>query len=171
MEKGQTERKGDPGRWNAGAISNPAEHLYTLQRSPYSMAPIIHQFYEESTPRERDVLLSFLVLPMVLFPPMRTFIINSNKKSSLRTLCQDQRRLAGLTTRVQELKSLTQASVLVLTAERGIEITPELSVKSIRPVQMVNTNSTYLETGRKLANLFSSVDITSIYRTLGFKSL
>jgi len=150
---------------------SPIEHLYTLQRTPYSMAPIIHQFYKDSLPRERDVLLSYLVLPMVLFPPMRKFLLNSNKRSSLRTLCQDQRRLVGLTSRAQELKSLTHASMLVLTAEHGIEVAPDLSVRSTRDVQASNANSVYLEAGRKLAALFVDADVVSIYRTLGFKSL
>lgn len=161
----------DAGRMSSNPRQGPIEYLYTLQRTPYTMAPIIHQFYKHSTPRDRDLLLSYLVLPMVLFPPMRKFILNSTKRSTLRTLCQDQRRIVGLTNRVQELKPLTHASMLVLTAERGIEVSPALSVKSIRAVQTANTSRDYLDAGRKLAIIFSDADVVSIYRTLGFKAL
>ncbi|SDA21419.1 hypothetical protein SAMN05216315_11638 [Nitrosospira sp. Nsp18] len=151
--------------------SSPIDFLFTLQRSPFALAPVIHQFYETSDIKERSVLLSYLVLPMVLYPPMRAFLIGANKTSSLRTMCKKQSRLVGLAARVQDFKSLTNAAMLILTAERGIEVADDLSVRSIGEVRVANANKELLDAGRKISIVFSSVNVVSIYRTLGLKSL
>ncbi len=66
--------------------ANPIEHLFTLQRSPIALAPVIHNFFAHSKPRERDLLLSYLVLPMVLYPAMQEYLLTVRKTSNLRTL-------------------------------------------------------------------------------------
>jgi hypothetical protein len=151
--------------------SSPIDHLFTLQRTPFALAPVIHQFYEFSDAKERDVLLSYLLPPMVLYPPMRTFLIGARATSSLRTMCKEQSRLVGLAARVQDFKSLTNAALLILTAERGIKVADNLSVRSIGEVRTANANRELLEAGQKLATVFADVDVVSIYRTLGLKSL
>ena len=108
--------------------AKPIEHLFTLQRSPIALAPVIHNFFAHSEPRERDLLLSYLVLPMVLYPAMQTYLLAVRKTSNLRTLCKDQSRLVGLTHNTQQFKSLTNAALLVLQAEQRIEITDDLTV-------------------------------------------
>lgn len=149
----------------------PIEHLFTLQRSPIALAPVIHQFYSHSEPRERDLLLSYLVLPMVLYPPLQEFLLRSNKTSSLRTLCNDQSRLVGLVHNTEYFKQQTNAAMLILKAEGSIEIAGDLTVRPIRKVQVANANQTQLEAARKLSMVCAQADIVSIYRTLGFKSL
>ena len=101
---------------------SPIDHLFTLQRSPFALAPVIHRFYEFSNAKERDVLLSYLVLPMVLYPPMRTFLIGAKTTSSLRTMCKEQSRLVGLATTVKDFNSLNKAAMLIRNPERGNEI-------------------------------------------------
>lgn len=152
-------------------MASPIEHLFTLQRSPIAMAPVIHKFFASSQPRERDVLLSYLVLPMVLYPAMQEYLLKVIKTSNLRTLCKDQSRLVGLTQNVQQFKSLTHAALLVLKAEQSIEITGDLTVKSIGDVNAANANPKQLEAARRLSMVCAEADVVSIYRTLGFKSL
>jgi hypothetical protein len=149
----------------------PIEHLFSLQRSPYILAPVIHRFYEASPPRERDILLSYLVLPIVLYPPMAKFLMGANRKSSIRTMCNQQSRLVGLDSRVRDFKSLTNASILILTAERGIEIDESLTVRSVGKVKSESAKRDLIDASQKLASIFADIDVVSIYRTLGLKSL
>jgi hypothetical protein len=147
------------------------EHLFTLQRSPFVLAPILHQFYVHAPSRERNILLGYLVLPLVLYPDSGDYLRNVKTKSStLRTMCSQQKRLVGLAVRVQEFKSLTNATLQVLSAGGVININEDLSVKSIRAVQVDNCNHKYLDSSRKLAGLFTD-DVVTIYRTLGLKSI
>jgi hypothetical protein len=151
--------------------AKPIEHLFTLQRSPIALAPVIHNFFAHSEPRERDLLLSYLVLPMVLYPAMQTYLLAVRKTSNLRTLCKEQSRLVGLTHNTQQFKSLTNAALLVLQAEQRIEITDDLTVKSVGDVRASNANTKQLEAARRLSMVCAEADVVSIYRTLGFKSL
>jgi len=152
-------------------MAGPIEHLFTLQRSPIALAPVIHQFFASSQPRERDLLLSYLVLPMVLYPAMQEYLLAVRKTSNLRTLCKEPSRLVGLTRNAQQFKPLTHAALLVLKAEQGIEITHDLTVKSVGDVKAANANPKQLEAARRLSMVCSGADVVSIFRTLGFKSL
>lgn len=147
------------------------DHIFTLQRSPIALAPVIHQFYASSQPRAKDFLLSYLILPMVLYPAMQDYLVKVRKSSNLRTLCNEQSRLIGLIQNTQQFKSLTHSALLVLRAEQAIEIHDDLSVKSLCDVRAANANPKLLKAAVGLAQLCSEVDIVSIYRTLGFKSL
>ncbi|KPB49644.1 hypothetical protein ALO57_101164 [Pseudomonas coronafaciens pv. oryzae] len=151
--------------------ARPIEHLFTLQRSPIALAPVIHNFFAHSEPRERDLLLSYLVLPMVLYPGMQSYLLTVRKSSNLRTLCKEQSRLVGLTYNTQQFKALTNAALLVLQAERSIELSDDLTVKSVKDVRAANANPKQLEAARRLSMVCAEADVVSIYRTLGFKSL
>ena len=150
---------------------SPIKQLFTLQRSPIALAPVVHKFFHSSSPRDRDLLLSYLVLPMVLHPLMQKYLLTVRKTSNLRTLCQEQSRLVGLVNNTHLLKKLTNSALLVLTAEKGIQVSQSLSIKSIASVKDGNANPDHLEAARRLAIVFAEVDVVSIYRTLGFKSL
>lgn len=152
-------------------IAGPIENIFTLQRSPIALAPVIHQFFASSQPRERDLLLSYLVLPMVLYPAMQEYLLTVRKTSNLRTLCKEQSRLVGITRNTQQFKPLTHAALLVLKAEQGIEITDDLTVKSVGDVRAANANPKQLEAARRMSMVCAEADVVSIYRTLGFKSL
>jgi hypothetical protein len=86
-------------------------------------------------------------------------------------MCKEQSRLVGHAARVQDFKLLTNATMLILTAERGIAVADDLSVKSIGEVRVANANKVFLEAGQKLAIVFADEDVVSIYRTLGLNSL
>ncbi|KAA0998588.1 hypothetical protein FVF58_44145 [Paraburkholderia panacisoli] len=147
------------------------DHLFSLQRTPFSMAPIVHSFFAEVVPKERDFLLSYLILPMVLYPTMHTFLNNSNRRSSLRSMCDDPARLVGLAARVEDCKPLTNSAILILAAEGSIKISDELSVETVGASKMSHAKPSYIKAAKKLAFIFSDVDVVSIFRTLGLKSL
>jgi hypothetical protein len=151
--------------------ASPIAHLFTLQRSPIALAPLIHQFFASSKPRERDLLLSYLVLPMVLSPTMQAYLLTVRKTSNMRTLCKDPSRLLGLTRNAQQFRPLTNAAMLILSGEGSIEITKDLTVQSVGAVKAANANPDHLEAARRLSMVCAESEIVSIYRTLGFKSL
>ena len=86
-------------------------------------------------------------------------------------MCSQQSRLVGLDSRLEDFKSLTNASILILTADRSIEIDEKLSVRSIGKVKSENAKGDLINASQKLASIFADIDVVSIYRTLGLKSL
>ncbi len=148
-----------------------SDHLYTLHRTPFSLAPVIQNFYQHWEPVEKDVLLSYLILPLVTYKPMHNFLKWSRRDSSVRTMAADSERLIGLALRVEEFKPITNAALLILAAEKSLEITPELSVRSLQNPQSINSDKSLLKYSQKLAMVLSGENVVSIYRMLGLKSL
>lgn len=151
--------------------NRPSDHIYTLHRTPFSLAPLIHSFYDEWESEERDILLSYLILPLISYKPMHKFLRGAKRNSSLRTMISDPSRLIGLALRVEEFKPITNAALLILKAEKSLEVNSDMSVVSINKVRTVNSNKDLLRFSRKLAMVFSGEDVVSIYRMLGLKSL
>ncbi|MGY4025956.1 three component ABC system middle component [Aeromonas rivuli] len=148
-----------------------SNHLYTLHRTPFALAPVIQSFYQHWEPVEKDILLSYLILPLVTYKPMHAFLKGARGDSSVRTMASDASRLIGLAMRVEEFKPITNAAFLILTAEKSLEITPALSVRSIKKPQTVNSDKTLLKYSQKLAMVLSGENVVQIYRMLGLKSL
>ncbi|WP_223434692.1 MULTISPECIES: three component ABC system middle component [unclassified Pseudomonas] len=147
------------------------DHIFTLHRTPFALAPLLHAFYDEAEEKEKGILLSYLILPLLLYPPMQKFLKGANKRSTLRTLCNDHRRLIGLDARVQDFKSLTNAALLILLAEKGVEVGEDMSLTSIGKICSGNAHADLLKMSKKLAAIFADIEVVSIYRTLGLKSL
>ncbi|WP_288442195.1 three component ABC system middle component [uncultured Pseudomonas sp.] len=148
-----------------------SDHLYTLHRTPFALAPVIQSFYQHWEPVEKDILLSYLILPIVTYKPMHAFLNRARRDSSIRTMASDAERLIGLAMRVDEFKPITNAAMLILTAENSLEITPELSVRSLQKPQAINSDKSLLKYSQKLAMVLSGENVVSIYRMLGLKSL
>ncbi len=148
-----------------------SDHLYTLHRTPFALAPVIQSFYQHWEPVEKDVLLSYLILPLVTYKPMHAFLNRARRDSSVRTMASDANRLIGLALRVEEFKPITNAALLILTAENSLKITPELSVRSIQKPQSLNSDKSLMKYSQKLAMVLSGENVVSIYRMLGLKSL
>jgi hypothetical protein len=148
-----------------------SDHLYTLHRTPFALAPVIQSFYQHWEPVEKDILISYLILPIVTYKPMHAFLNRARRDSSIRTMASDAERLIGLAMRVEEFKPITNAAMLILTAENSLEITPELSVRSLQKPQSINSDKSLLKYSQKLAMVLSGENVVSIYRMLGVKSL
>ncbi len=151
--------------------NNAADHIYTLRRTPFALAPVIHSFYNHWDGTEKDVLLSYLILPLVTYKPLHKFLHHSSRKSSLRTLLQDPSRVLGLELRIEEFKPITNAALLILTSERSIQIADDMSVASQGKIREENADDKLMKYARKLAVVFNGESVVSIYRSLGLKSL
>ncbi len=148
-----------------------SDHLYTLHRTPFALAPVIQSFYENWEPLEKDILLSYLILPLVTYKPMHGFLKFARRDSNVRTMGSDSARLVGLALRVEEFKPITNAALLILAAEKSLEITPELSIRSLKKPHSINADKALVKYSQKLAMVLSGENVVSIYRMLGLKSL
>lgn len=150
---------------------NAADHIYTLRRTPFALAPVIHSFYDHWDQIEKDILLSYLVLPLVTYKPLHKFLHNAGKTSSLRTLMQEPSRVLGLEARIEEYKSITNACLLILTSEKSFKINEDMSVETQGKIREENADAQILKYARKLAVVLTGENVVSVYRTLGLKSL
>jgi hypothetical protein len=151
--------------------NNAADHIYTLRRTPFALAPLIHSFYDHWDPTEKDMLLSYLILPLVTYKPIHKYLHRAGKNSCIRTLMQEPNRVLGLESRIEEFKPITNAAMLILTAEKSIKINDDMSIAPQGKVRQENADAQLLKYARKLAVVFTGENVVSVYRSLGLKSL
>jgi hypothetical protein len=151
---------------------NAIEYYVTLTHSPLILTPIIDHFFKALKPFEKNILLGYLVLPIVLHPASQSFLSGANSRSSVRTFCSDRIRLAGLPQRIADWRKTSglamQNSIdcerLILHENLSIEFKqrqPEITTR-----MLLETNA-----AKRLASIFEPYDIPTIYRLLGVNVL
>ncbi|TWR58163.1 three component ABC system middle component [Pseudomonas marginalis] len=151
--------------------SSAVEHIYTLRRSAFKLAPIIHSFYLTYPKKENNLLLSYLLLPLILYKPMCSYLVSARSTSNIKTACSEAERLYGLESRVQELKSATSAAMMLLFASDRLEIENNLTITANGELQEEHAHSDHLTAATKLAKILSDIDVAETYRVLGLKKL
>lgn len=152
-------------------MSTAADHLYTLHRNAFALAPVIQSFYLNWEPMEKDILLSYLVLPLVSFPAMQKYLHTANRTSSIRTMTSDSSRLVGLALRISEYEPITNKALLILRSDESLQLNDNLSVLASGNRQSENADPKMLRYAHQLAMVFRNESVVTIYRMLGLKSL
>jgi hypothetical protein len=153
-------------------MSSAIESYAVLHYSPFVLAPLFEAFYEKAAVQPKNVLLAYLIFPLTLYPPSRTFLKNARSTSSLRTFCDVSRRLYGLPGRVQDYRSLTHESLQVCCDSGGIRIAHDLSVTFLyKKLDGLACPTGSLKAAEKLGGVFGPLDIPAVYRFLGIKRL
>lgn len=152
-------------------MSTAADHLYTLHRNAFALAPVIQSFYLDRAPMEKDVLLSYLVLPLVSFPAMQEYLHTANRTSSIRTMTSESSRLVGLSLRISEYEPITNKALLILRSDESLQLNDDLSVRVSENRHSENADPKMLRYARQLAMVFRNESVVTIYRMLGLKSL
>src|SRR5687768_12968161 len=153
-------------------MNNPIDSYAIIHNNPFTLAPLFGEFYSSVTPVPKNFLLSYLVLPLVLYPTSRKFLTNAISTSSIRTMRKEHDRFYGLPDRVEEYKRLTNLCIQYALDLAALELNKDLSVK-------VNGNAlntglcpgTTAKAARNLGRLFGSYDPPAVYRLFGVASL
>ncbi|KJF95207.1 three component ABC system middle component [Photobacterium angustum] len=153
-------------------MSNAIDHIESFHYNAYLLAPIIEKFYEFSKEREQNILLSYLVLPLILYPESREKIKYANVNSSIYTIFSEQSITYGLDERIKTFSSITNKCLLLLSNEEAIKINDSMSVTYItKKLDSVLSNKDVMRATQRIAVLFNSHEIVEIFRKLGVKKI
>lgn len=149
------------------------EYLYTLYNNIFVYTPIVYSFFEEYTGQDKDILLSYLILPLVLNKTSRGKLVNLTSRSSLFTFCKYEECIIGLQERIKQYKNVTNDCI-----QYGIDgglftISDSLHIevlKSEMPEKFI-ADTEKMKAAKRLAKIFKSFDIPTIYRNLGVAEL
>lgn len=155
-----------------GMANSAIDHYLTLTRSPLLLTPIIESFYQTSKPSEKNILLGYLILPLALYPASKEFLKKANKASSIRTLCSERSRIAGLPQRINELRSISSIAIQNSVSCGRLIIHSDLSLMC-KDGLAINNHGMVDEqkASKRLATMFAPYDIPTIYRLLGVTKL
>lgn len=156
-------------------MSKYVNSVYKLNNNIFVLAPLFVSFYKNLKPNPKNLLLSYLVLPLVLYKTSQEKIKNSNKTSSVFTFLDSKDKRAnvyGLPKRVQDYREITNQCILYAIENKWLKLNDDLSV-IILEEQKNNISSLddAFKASSKLCNIFQDLDVVSIYRQLGVKEL
>lgn len=151
---------------------NSIQHYATISRSPLLLAPIIEAFFEELSHTKNGVLLAYLVLPLVLNPATKDFLVKAKSTSSLRTFSKDRTHLSGLPARVEEFRSICNVALQNsincgrLTIDQSLSVQVVLENKIEDPLFIKEKKA-----AKRLAIFFEPYEVVTIFRILGVNNL
>jgi hypothetical protein len=153
-------------------MSNAVESFHELHYSPYVLAPIFEGFFSTATPQKNGFLLSYVVLPLTLYPPSRAFLKNARKSSSLVTFWRDPSRFYGLAGRLEQCREITNLCMQCCVDGETLEIDEDLTVVSLgRTLDVSAAPVDSVRAAEKLGDLLKPLDVPAIYRLLGVRRL
>ena len=135
------------------------------------MGPLLQVFYKNLELKPKSFLLSYLILPMVLYRPSRNFLVKARKTSTIRTYLKEKDRIYGLGSRVESYKSLTNLSFQRCIDNQSLQLCDNLSVRLLELETDHQTPSDMIKSAGNLGMIFVDDDIVSIFRKLGLKKL
>jgi len=158
-------------------MSKYVDSIYKINNNVFVLAPLFVAFYGKLQPTSKNLLLSYLVLPLVLYRTSQQKIKNSNKTSSVFTFLDSKDKtkrenVYGLPKRVQEYKDITNQCILYAINEGWLKLNDDLSVSVLKNQKnnIENLDNAF-KASSKLCNIFQELDSVAIYRQLGVKEL
>lgn len=153
-------------------MSNAIQSFGVIHNNPFILAPLFPAFYGSFPAKPNSVLLSYLVLPLVLYPVSKKFLVNAISRSSVRTLVSDRERLFGLAERIGDYRELTSICLQYAIDVGSIVVGDDLSVGVIAGQLLEGAcPGGSAKAANHLGQLFAPFDIPTIYRMLGVKKL
>ena len=141
-------------------------------------SPLFVEFYSNIPQTEKNILLSYLVLPLTLYRPSQVAIKNSQagSRSTIYSIFSERKteeRVFGLEERIKSYKSLTNDSLQYAISSNMLFLNDDLSI-SIKNPKAANKKlcqKDALTAAKKLGILFSQYDIPTCYGILGVKEI
>lgn len=154
------------------------KNISLIYNNPFVFSPLFVEFYSNTAQREKNILLSYLVLPLTLYRPSQLAIKNSQagSRSTIYSVFSERKtegRVFGLEERVKNYKSLTNESIQYAIASGMLALNEDLSI-CIKKSKLANKKlcpKDALTAARKLGVLFARYDIQTCYGILGVKEI
>lgn len=149
------------------------EYLYTLYNNIFAYTPLLHSFYEEYIGQDKDILLSYLILPLVLNETSRNKLVKLTARSSLFTFCKYEECIIGLPERIKQYKAVTNDCIQYGVDSGLFTVSDSLHIEvfELEKTEKFIVDSDKIKAAKKIAMILKSYDIPTIYRNLGVAEL
>ena len=158
-------------------MSKYVDSIYKINNNIFVLTPIFVVFYQNLKPSPKNLLLSYLVLPLVLYKTSQEKIKKTTIRSSIFTFLDSKNKdkranIYGLPKRVQEYKEITNKCILYAIENKWLKLEKDLSeVVLEEQINTITSLTDAYKASSKLCNVFKDLDVISIYRQLGVKEL
>lgn len=144
------------------------KHIQILNSNPFLCGLILQSFYNGLGKKECDILLQYLVLPIVLYGETRKTLTEINIRTDLeKYVDKNKLSLLELQNRIDQFKNLTNQALIYLHNHKKIKL--DSTIEVIEPVNYEtysNDLKNYLRASHYFGNLLSNSDTITVYKTL-----
>lgn len=155
-------------------MSRMIDSIYKVNNNPFIFAPLVMEFYKFTESKPKDILLSYLILPLVLYETSKNSLNYSNTNSSISTFSRKKENLYGLGSRLNKYKDITNKCIQYLIDNKYLYLDENLSVKIVnsdKKLYCVTSLRSELKSSGKLNKVFKDYSVVEIYKLLGIKEL
>lgn len=154
-------------------MSKAIDNIYTILNNPFKLMELIVDFYFYYENQDNDMLLSYLILPLILNEDSRKKLKNLHDYSNLVSLIKDTNSIIGLELMIDEYKDVTNKCIQIAISNGYLELKKNRSLSRTSKIleNSFYNNSEMSKATKKFAKILKSNDIISIYRMLGVKKI
>lgn len=153
-------------------MSKFVDSIYQIHNNPFVLAPLFVEFFRHIQPKFKNILLAYLVLPLVLHEDSKQSLVHAKTTSSIHTFNNKKENLFGLHERIRLYKDLTNQCIQYAIDNQMIKINENLIVEVlITKNKTVENLKKSLIASSNLHKVFRDLDVVAIYRLLGVKDL
>lgn len=153
-------------------MSKFVDHIFTIHNNPFILFPLICEFFKTTPTKSGNLLLAYLVLPLVLNERSRATLLRVNTRSSILSFATKKENLFGLPERVETYKNLTNQCILHSKDMGIMAINDDLSVVIVGDIPKTSPDyNDHLKASRNIHKILKELDVVTIYRLLGVKAL
>ncbi len=153
-------------------MSKFVDSIYQIHNNPFVLAPLFVEFFRHIQPKSKNILLAYLVLPLVLHENSKQSLVHARTTSSIHTFNNKKENLFGLHERIRLYKDLTNQCIQYAIDNQMIKINENLIVEVLLTKnETVENLKESLKASSNLYKVFRDLDVVAIYRLLGVKEL
>ena len=154
-------------------MSDPIRHLHVLRNNPFIFSTALRVFFESLGPKDRGLLAGYLVLPLVLYPQSRTYLLQRpDKRSCLRIMLRQRERIFGIGDKVTVHQQLTDTTIQYLVDSKTVSIDDRLAVRIVDGKTTEELSPDRIsEAAERLGRYCRPFDVPTVFRLLGVMSL
>lgn len=153
-------------------MSKFVENIIALKTNVFALTPIIVSFYRNLKSQEKDILLSYFVLPIVLNRTCLNRLKNLKVTSRLSKITSDTDIMAGFEERFEFYKDITNKCVQYAIECDYIKLNNDLSVSVITDDLLI-TDTIFKDSITLASNLHKifTKDVINTYYQFGIKKI
>lgn len=154
-------------------MSDFIESIHTIYNNPFILTPVLLTFYKNYVGQKNDLLLAYLVFPIVLEQEHVQKIKQINTKTSLNRFTKDEAFISGFYDRLEAYRGITNLCLQYAIDSNYILVDKNLSVKVITDdVLFIDPLlKDAHELSNKLFKVFKKINVVNIYQSFGIKEL
>ncbi len=153
------------------------DSIYRIHNNPFVLTTLIVAFYEKLEKKPKNILLAYLVLPLVLNERSKQTLQTAKITSSIHSFIDSKNKekrenVFGLPERIKNYQELTNQCIQHAIDNQWLKINEDLSVEFLtKNENKVENLSQSYRASLNLHKIFKDLDVVTIYRLLGVKEL